>query len=132
MALKPDSALMISAVTVASVISIFQLEAPPLANVKASAPGGQTAANTFSSVKGATISSAAVVGLIALLSKSPEVYTVGGLTVAILAFKYHKANVTHPVTGAVVAPGSGPTGVGSGGGNVQGSAQGSQYSVTGS
>jgi hypothetical protein len=119
MALKPESALMISAVTVASVLSIFQLEAPPLANVRAAAPGGQTSSNTFKSVKGATITSAAVVGLIALLAKSPEVYTVGGLTVAILAFKYHKANVTHPVTQAIVAPGDGQSPV-SGGGSIQG------------
>jgi len=121
MALKPDSNVMIAAVTAAAVFSVFQLEAPPLADVRASAPGGQTAGNTFKSVKGATYTAVAVTLGLALLAKSPEVYVVGGLTTAVLAWKYHAANVTHPVSGKVAAPGTtGPT-MTAGGGTIQGS-----------
>lgn len=107
--LKPNEELMISAVAVASVISVFQLEAPPLANVKASAPGGAASANTHRSVKGAVLTASAVVGSLAILGKSPTVYVVGGLTIAALGWKYMAANVTHPQTGQVVAPGANPT-----------------------
>jgi predicted cation transporter len=117
--LKPEHELMVSAVSVAAVLTVFQLEAPPLANIKASAPGGQTSANTHSSVKGAVLTSLAIVGGLALLGKSPTVYVVGGLTIAVLGWKYMAANVKHPVTGAVVAPGSN-SGAGNGG-TVQGS-----------
>ena len=106
--LKPNEELMISGVAVAAVLSVFQLEAPPLANVKASAPGGQVSQNTHNSVKGAVLTSTAVVGGLAILGKSPTVYVVGGLTIAVLGWKYMHANVTHPKTGAVVAPGSNP------------------------
>ena len=109
MSLKPNEELMISAVSVAAVLSVFQLEAPPLANVKASAPGGAASLNTHKSVKGAILTSTAVVGALAILGKSPTVYVVGGLTIAALGWKYMHANVTHPQTGQVVAPGYGPT-----------------------
>ena len=116
--LKPNEELMISAVSVAAVVSVFQLEAPPLADVKASAPGGGASALTHKSVKGAILTSAAVVGALAILGKSPTVYVVGGLTTVILGWKYMHANATHPATGAVIAPGSSPSAAG--GGTIQG------------
>jgi hypothetical protein len=120
MALKPDSNVMIAAVTAAAVFAVFQLEAPPLADVRASAPGGLSAGTTHRSVKGAVYTSTAVVLGLALLAKSPEIYVVGGLVTAGLGWKYYSANVTHPVTGAVVAPGVNAGAV-AGGGTIQGS-----------
>jgi predicted cation transporter len=116
--LKPEHELMISAVSVAAVLTVFQLEAPPMADVRASAPGGVSSAVTHTSIKGAAITSLAIVGGLALLGKSPTVYVVGGLTIAVVAWKYMKANVTHPVTGQVVAPGANPSA--GGGGTIQG------------
>ena len=119
LSLKPNEELMISAVSVAAVLSVFQLEAPPLANVKNAAPGGQASVSVHKSVKGAILTSAAVVGALAILGKSPTVYVVGGLTTAALGWKYLHANVTHPQTGRVVAPGANPSA--GGGGTIQGS-----------
>ncbi len=48
--------------------------------------------NTRRSVRGAVLTSAAVVSGIALLGKSPAVYIIGGIVIAVEGFQYAHAN----------------------------------------
>jgi hypothetical protein len=109
MALKPENAITVSALTAIAVLGVFQVEAPNMADVKASAPGGAAAANTHKSVKTATWTAAILVSALGLLARDPTVYIVGGLVTVAEAWKYHYANVTD-AKGNVAAPGSAVTG----------------------
>ena|ERR1700733_847248 len=104
--LKPNEEVQIAALVAILVVGIWQLEAPNLADVKASAPGGAASVNTHKSVKTAAWSSAIAVAGISLLTKSATVYTVGGLTVIAEAWRFYHANAVDSATGAVVAPGA--------------------------
>lgn len=108
--LKPSEEVIVSAFTATAVYAIFQLNAPNLADVKASAPGGAASVNTHKSVKTAVWTSALLVSALALLGRSPTVYVVGGLVTAVEGWKYYHANATDAATGAVVAPGAATTG----------------------
>jgi hypothetical protein len=108
--LKPSEEIITSAFTATAVYGIFQLNAPNLADVKASPPGGAASVNTHKSVKTAVWTSAIFVSGLALLAKSPAIYVVGGLVTVVEAWKYYHANVTSPSSGAVVAPGAGMAG----------------------
>lgn len=106
MALKPNEQIIVSAATATAVYGIFQLNAPNLADVKASAPGGAASVNTHKSVKTAVWTSAVLVSGLALLAKDPAIFIVGGLITSIEGWKYYHANSVDQATGAVVAPGS--------------------------
>ena len=109
MALKPESSITVSALTAVGVIGIFQLNAPNLADVRASQPGGAASVNTHKSVKTATWTSAVLVAGLGLLAKDPAIYIVGAAVTVLEAWKYHYANVTD-AKGNVVAPGANATG----------------------
>lgn len=104
--LKPNEEIQVSALVATVVYGIFQLNAPNLSDVKASAPGGAASVNTHNSVKTAIWTSAAVISGLALLAKSPTVYIVGGAMITVEGWKYYHANSTDMKTGAVVAPGA--------------------------
>jgi hypothetical protein len=104
--LKPSEEVQVAALVAILVVGIFQLEAPNLADVKASAPGGPASVNTHKSVKTAVWSAAIAVAGISLLTKSPTVYTVGGLLTAAEGWRYYHANAVDAATGAVLAPGA--------------------------
>ena len=104
--LKPNEQIIVSAATATAVYGIFQLNAPNLADVKASAPGGAASVNTHKSVKTATWTSALFVSGLAILAKDPAIYIVGGLITVVEAWKFMHANSTDGATGKVVAPGS--------------------------
>lgn len=87
--LKPSEELTVSAISATLVYAIFSLNAPNLADVRADKPGNT---NTYKSVNTATWSSAAVVSAVALLSKSPTVFIVGGAMTLLEAWKHHFAN----------------------------------------
>lgn len=110
MALKPNEQIVISAAVVTAVYGIFQLNAPNLADIKASAPGGAASKNTHSSVKTAVWTSAIMVSGLGLLAKDPTIYIVGALATIAEAWKFYHANSTSPGGGAVLAPGSATTG----------------------
>lgn len=104
--LKPNEQIIVAAAVATGVYSIFQLNAPSLADVKASTPGGQTSVNTHKSVKTAVWTSALLVSGLAVLAKDPAIFIVGGLITSVEGWKYYHANSTDAATGAVVAPGS--------------------------
>lgn len=94
--LKPNEEVMASAFALTAVYSIFSLQVPNLADVKA-APSNNP--NVYKSVKGAAVESAAVVAGVALLAKSPTIFTVGSLAIVALSWHYHHANAVAPSTG---------------------------------
>jgi hypothetical protein len=86
--LKPEGELTVGALSATIVYSIFQLNAPNLADVRADQPN----MNTYKSVNTATYTSAAVVAGLALLAKSPTVLIIGGAMTLFEAWKYHFTN----------------------------------------
>lgn len=94
--LKPNEEIMAASFAVAAVYAIFSTHTPNMADVKASQAGNS---NTHKSVKGAVLTSAALVSGIALLAKSPVVYVVGGLTIAVEGWQFYHANALNPSTG---------------------------------
>src|SRR5579859_4638258 len=109
MALKPDQEIIVSALTATAVYSIFQLNAPNLADVKASVPGSAASANTHKNVKTAVYTSALLVSGLGLLAKDPTIYIVGALVTVVEGWKYYHANATD-AKGNVVAPGAAAAG----------------------
>lgn len=87
--MKPSDELIVSATGIAIVMAIYAQNTPNLADVRADQPGN---VNTFKSTKMAAITSIAVVGTLALLAKSPTVFTVGGAMVLFESWKYHTMN----------------------------------------
>ncbi len=106
MSLKPNEQIIVAAAVGTAVYGIFQLNAPNLADVKASAPGGAASLNTHKSVKTAVWTSAIFVSGLALLAKDPAIFIIGGLVTSIEGWKFYHANATDSATGAIVAPGS--------------------------
>lgn len=104
--LKPNEQIIVSAATATAVYAIFQLNAPNLSDVKASAPGGAASVNTHKSVKTAVWTAAAFVSGLAILAKDPAIFTVGGLLTVVEGWKYYHANSVDSATGTVVAPGA--------------------------
>ena len=106
MALKPNEQIIVAAALGTAVYGIFQLNAPNLSDVKASAPGGAASLNTHKSVKTAVWTSAVLVSGLAILAKDPAIFIVGGLITSIEGWKFYHANSVDAATGKVVAPGS--------------------------
>jgi hypothetical protein len=106
LSLKPNEELMVSAISAGIVYSIFQLDAPNLADVRATSPGGAQSKNIHGSVKTAAFTSAAVIGGISLLAKSPTVFVVGGMMIIVEGWKYYHANLVHPASGSAKATAS--------------------------
>ena len=102
MALKPETSLTIAALTAITVYGIFQVEVgASLSDIKASNPHNTVIQGT---VTQAAWTSAAVVAGIALLSKDPTIFIVGGAVAAGLTWKYKHANIVSPATGQVTMP----------------------------
>lgn len=87
--LKPTDEIVIAATSVAVVLSIFNNDCPNVADIRADKPNN---VNTHASVKGAALTSTAVIGAIALLGKSPTVFTIGGAMILFEVWKRHIAN----------------------------------------
>jgi len=87
--LNPQGELLVSATSVAIVLAIFSSSLPPLADIRADKPGN---VNTHKTTKMAAITATAVVGTLALISKSTIVATVGGATILFETWKNHFAN----------------------------------------
>lgn len=87
--LKPTDQLIVGTTAIAIVFAIFAQNVPNLADVRHSKPND---VNTHKSVKLAAITSAAAVGSLSLLAKSPTVFTLGGGAILFETWKYHFAN----------------------------------------
>lgn len=102
MALKPETSVTIAVLTAALVYGIFKVDVgASLSDIKASQPHNSVIQGT---VTQAAWTSAAAVAGVALLSKDPTIFIVGGATAAALTWKYKHANMTSPQTGQVTMP----------------------------
>jgi hypothetical protein len=102
-ALKPSEELQLSALAGALVYGVYQLNAPNLANVRASQPGTPNSQHVHGSVKTAAWTATVLLAGLAILGKSPTVFIVGGVVNAAEAWKYYHANSISPDTGKVPA-----------------------------
>ena len=87
--LKPSDEIVVSGLSATIVYAIFANNVPNLADVRHDQPGNT---NTYKAVNTATWTSVAVVASIALLSKSPTVFIVGGAMTLLETWKHHFAN----------------------------------------
>lgn len=101
MNLKPNEEIQVSALTVALVYGVYQLNAPNLADVRASQPGTPNSEHVHGSVKAAAWTATILTAGLALLGKSPTIFIVGGITNVIEAWKLMHANSIAPDTGKV-------------------------------
>jgi hypothetical protein len=96
--LKPSEEIVAASFSVASVVGIFSMHCPNMADTRADGANNE---NTRKSVRSAVLTSIAVVSGMALLAKSPAIYVIGGLTIAIEGFQYAHANTMSKETGKV-------------------------------
>jgi hypothetical protein len=101
MNLKPNEEIQVGALTAAIVYGIFQLDAPNLADVRASEPNTGSAQHVHGSVKTAAWTATVVTGGLALLAKSPTIFVIGGIMTIIESWKYFHGNAISPDTGKV-------------------------------
>lgn len=101
--LKPNEEIQVGALTAAVVYGIFQLNAPNLADVRATEAGGQNASHIHGSVKTAAWTAAVVTAGLALLAKSPTIFVIGGVMTVAESWKFYHANAISPHDGKVPA-----------------------------
>lgn len=101
--LKPSEEIQVGALTAAVVYGIFQLDAPNLADVRASTPGTGNAQHVHGSVKTAAWTATVVTAGLAILAKSPTIFIIGGVMTIAEAWKFFHANAIHPATSQVPA-----------------------------
>lgn len=87
--LKASEELIVAATAITLVLAIYQNGLPNFADIRADQPGN---VNTHKSTKMAAITSTAAVGSLALIAKSPTVFTIGGAMILFETWKYHFAN----------------------------------------
>lgn len=87
--LKPTDEIVVAATSVAVVLAIFNNDTPNVADIRADKPNN---VNTHKATKMAALTSTAVIGSIALLGKSPTVFTIGGAMILFEVWKRHFAN----------------------------------------
>jgi hypothetical protein len=95
MSLSPESRLGLGLMTGALVYGIYQIQLPSATDVRSVQPGS---AEVQSAERGATWMSVIAVSGIALLSKSLEVFCIGGTIVTGLAWTYRHADQVDPIT----------------------------------
>lgn len=95
MSLTPDGKLGLGLTTGVLVYGIYQMQLPTATDVRL-AESGQ--ADVQAAERGATWMSAAVVSGVALISKSPEVFVIGGMFTVGLAWMYRHADTVNPIT----------------------------------
>ena len=87
--LKPSDELMMTITAVAIPLAVFQNGTPNLADVRADTPGSK---NSYKAANTAAITSAAILGVVALIGRSPTIFTIGGAVTLLEVWKHHYAN----------------------------------------
>jgi hypothetical protein len=92
--LKRSDQLVAAAFAVSSVVAIYGNYTAPVCDIKADQPNHQTANDT----RCAALVAGAVVSGVALISGTPGVFVIGGVTILIETWVRHFANYTKPST----------------------------------
>lgn len=99
MSMKPEVSIGIGLATGALVAMIFDHAMPSLIDHRAAPEEDALAAG---SNRTATITSAAVVTAVALISRDPTVFVIGGSVVVGMSLWHRHANMVNPMTGVAV------------------------------
>lgn len=112
MALKPDAEISIALATGVMAFATYQVALPPVADIRSLEPNNK---DIQGSERLAAWTAAGLVSLVALLTKSPSVFTVGGLVVIVSSWSARHADQVSTVSkkaGTLVPlPAAGPEGV---------------------
>jgi len=102
--LKPDGSVTLGMATAITVWAIFDKSLPDTATIHATDPGD---INVEQARKKAVYTSAAVLGIVTLMTKDVNVFILGGVVLFALDMHTRHANASSPATGALVsvAPG---------------------------
>lgn len=110
--MKPDAEISIALATSVMAYGAYQMALPSTADIRSLEPNNK---DIQSSERTAAWIAAGGVSLVALLTKSPAVFTLGGATVIAASWTARHAdqvsNVTKRAAAAVPLPASGPEGV---------------------
>ena len=110
--MKPDTEVSIALATGVMAYGAYQMALPSTADIRSLEPGN---ADIQSSERVAAWTAAGLVSLVALLTKSPAVFTVGGTVVIAASWTARHAdqvsNVTKRAGAALPLPATGPEGV---------------------
>jgi hypothetical protein len=110
--MKPDAEISIALATSVMAYGAYQLALPSVADIRTLEPGN---ADIQAAERVAAWVAAGGVALVAILTKSPAVFTLGGATVVASSWMTRHADrvdsVTHKAAGLVPAPAKGPEGV---------------------
>lgn len=93
--LTPEGKMGLSLTTAVLVYGIYQLQLPPAVDVRTVEAGD---ADVQSAERAATWTALAAVSGIALVSKAPEVFVIGGIMTVALAWTYRHADQVNPLT----------------------------------
>ena len=103
--LSPEGKLGLSLTTGVLVYGIYQMQLPHATDVRTVESGNE---DVQAVERAASWTSAAAVAGISLISKSPEVFVIGGLITIALAWTYRHADQVNPITkkatGLITAP----------------------------
>jgi hypothetical protein len=112
MALKPDAEISIALATGVMAFATYQVALPPVADIRSLEPNNK---DIQGSERLAAWTAAGLVSLVALLTKSPSVFTVGGLVVIVSSWSARHADqvstVSKKAASLVPAPAAGTEGV---------------------
>lgn len=93
--ITPEGKLGLALVTGTMVFGIYQIQMPPASDVRTIDTENP---DVQASERAATWTAAAAVAGISLISKSPEVFTMGGILVIAMAWTYRHADQVSPIT----------------------------------
>jgi hypothetical protein len=98
--LKPDGSIALGLATAITTYAIYDRSLPDAATMHATDAND---INIEAGRKKATLTAAAVLGAVTLLTKDVNVFILGGVTLFALDFHARHANASNPATGALVS-----------------------------
>ncbi|MFB6859311.1 hypothetical protein ACFCXC_35360 [Streptomyces microflavus] len=112
MSMKPDAEISIALATGVMAYGAYQMALPPVADIRSLEPNNK---DVQSSERVAAWTAAGLVSLVALLTKSPAVFTLGGSVVVAASWTTRHADKVDSLSGKaaslIPAPAKGPEGV---------------------
>lgn len=91
----PTVSIPVGLATAAIVVSVFQKTNPPIADIRVADSQSPALA---SSERTATWTATGIVAGISLVTKDPDIFIIGGITVIIMAWMHRHANAVAPET----------------------------------
>lgn len=100
-ALKPDISLGASLAVIALDYGVYQLNMPPMADIRSSAPHNDAIS---ASLKAADWTAIGMCAALSLVARDPNLFIFGAGFAVALHWFYTHSNMSHPLTGEVTMP----------------------------